>query len=188
MQPWAPFPKPRSSAWLATALGGCAVVFGAFLPWVRIFLIGTLNLFQLVGQESGKVLFAVCILGGGLVVGLMGFLEPSVSGPGLPIAALVVAICAAIIAGVWGIGLSADVRHAAGFASLGIGPFVAVGGFVVAAVGAGITLAHSPQPTLLPGWYERRRGRMSWWDGERWHDSPPPDSGPPPGEHDSVRR
>lgn len=188
VQPWAPPPKRRSTGWLATALGGCAAFVGAFLPWVHILLIGTLNLLQLVGQGSGKAVSALCILGAAFVVGLVGFLEPSGSGTGLPTTALVVAICAAVLAGVWGIALNADVRQAAGFASLGMGPFLTVGGFVVAAVGAGITLAHSPQPTLLPGWYERRRGRMSWWDGGHWHDSPPPGSGPPPSGHDSVRR
>ena len=188
MQPWAAPPARRSTAWIATAIGGGAAFVGAFLPWVHVVLFGTFDLFGLVGHGSGKSLLALLIIGGAVVVALIGLAQRSDPTAGVAAIVLTIAICGAVLTGVWGIALDANVREAAGFASLGIGPFVTIGGFILGAIGAGGTLSRLPSRTLPPGWYERRRGRMSWWDGHRWHDWAQPASAPKVGGDDLGQR
>ena len=44
-------------------------------------------------------------------------------------------------------------------------------GSVCAAAGA-IQLSSSPHQPLPPGWYEYRRDRWRYWDGNQWHEDP----------------
>ena len=118
VQPWSPPAKRQSTAWIATALGGCAAFIGTFLPWVHVILLGTLNLFQVMGRGSVSAILALCVLGGAFAVALIGFLERSTTRANLSSAALAIAISTAALAGVWGIALDADVRNAAGLASI----------------------------------------------------------------------
>lgn len=173
-QPWAAPTRRQSEAWLAIAIGGAAAFVGAFLPWARVILLGTLDLLQLVGHGSDRAVLALLILCAAIVVAIIGVVQRAGPTASQAIAAQAVSIAGAVLSAVWGIVLGADLRHAAGFASLGIGPFVTTGGFVLAAVGAGVMLSRLPKAVLSPGWYERRRGQMSWWDGEHWHDVPAP--------------
>lgn len=196
VQPWPTPLRQHSTAWVSTAFGGVAAFIGAFLPWVHVFLVGTLDLFQVVSKGGGSLL-ALLVIIGAVVLAVIGIFERSApTRPSSSTLVLEIAICGAALTGLWGVGLNADVRGATGFASLGAGVFVTFGGFVVAAVGAGrskVTAGATsppangptpapadgwavdgpPEPPPLfrnPGWYPDPWGfgRLRYWSGTNW--------------------
>jgi hypothetical protein len=136
--------------------GGIALAISPFLTWVKVVLLGDLSLFQLfhaTGRSSGWAWAA--LLAGGLVAGA-GFRERKPStlrGIGLSVG---------LVAGVMAIAeleaLLHDVREAHGLATVGIGPYIAVGGCLAMVVGALMVGSSAGRQPNRPG-AQRTGGR-----------------------------
>jgi hypothetical protein len=117
---------------------GAAVAFvGCLLPWVSVVFLGSLNLFNALNVRDSNGIWAGIVLAACASLFFIGLAMRGRPTKDLAIAALVIAIAAGGLTALWGIGLEADVQGASGFADLGAGPFVTVGGFVIAAIAAG---------------------------------------------------
>lgn len=114
--------------------GGAALAISPFLTWVKVILLGNLSLFQLFdAADRGNGWAWVAVLAGGIAA-FAAFRERSprtVQRAGLSVGLLggVLAIYALV-------GLRNELSDAQGFAAIGIGPYVAVGGCVAMVVGA----------------------------------------------------
>lgn len=179
---WTPYMQPspkRGSPSDGTliAIGGVVALLGCFLPWVSVVLLGSANLTGLLSNGTrGEAIEAALILFAPLCLVLSGIIYHVNRIRWVAVAALVIAACAGGFAGWWGIILDADLRGAHGFASLGVGPFVTLGGFVLAVIFAakaatfGPVLAAPSHRSVAPGWYPSpsRPGAEQWWDGSTW--------------------
>lgn len=124
--------------------GGLALAASPFLTWVKVVLLGDLTLFQLYDAAGRSNAWAWIAVIAGVVAAIVAWTsrkEESVRMIGL-----LVGVIGGVIAAYALVGLRHDIRQAAGFAAIGVGPYVAIGGCVAMAVG---------------GLMSKRSGRMS---------------------------
>jgi hypothetical protein len=105
------------------ALGGAALAVSPFFAWVNVFLLGHLNLFQLLkaGGHS-ETLAVVAMLVGAAAVIAAWTVEDS---GGLRAIAITIGLISGLVAGVALSGLINDVRTTSGFAHVSFGPWCA---------------------------------------------------------------
>lgn len=144
----APRPRPTTTkpefepARVTVICGGAALAISPFLTWVKVVLLGNLTLFQLfnaTGRSSGWAWAA--LLAGGLVTGA-GFNERrpfTLRGIGLSIG-----LAAGVIAIVTLERMLDDLRETQGLATVGIGPYVAVGGCLAIVIGSLMLKSREP--------------------------------------------
>lgn len=117
---------------LIIAAGGAALAISPFLPWVQVVLLGNLDLFQLydtLGRSGGRAWVAVLA---GVVIAFVAVRERS---PLVWVAAIGVGVVGGVLAIVMLESLLREVRAVHGLATVGLGPYVAVGGCVAMVIG-----------------------------------------------------
>jgi hypothetical protein len=123
-----------------TIAGACAAIIAPFLTWVHIAILGDYDLFNLIAiAKQGSQAYAIIPM----LIALAAIIARR------PTAVLFVA---AVIGLIYGLILKGDlnaVRHSHGFVTVGIGPWVGMGGAIAIAVGA-ITGADRPLSKAEP--------------------------------------
>jgi hypothetical protein len=124
--------------------GGVALAFSPFLTWVKVVLLGNLSLFQLfqaAGRGDGWAWAAVVAGGVAVFVALRAGSSSRVRWTGLAVG---------LLGGALAIYALVDLRHgideAQGLASIGIGPYVAIGGCVAMVVGGALARREANAP------------------------------------------
>lgn len=125
-------------------IGGVGLAISPFFAWVRVILLGDLSLFQLfeaAGRPTGWAWIAVLAGGATAVVALRGGSPAVVRGTGLSVGLLSGALAILALQG-----LSEELRDAHGLATVGIGPYIAIGGCLAMVIGAVMSKAkrHAP--------------------------------------------
>lgn len=114
--------------------GGIALAISPFLTWVKVILLGNLSLFQLfdaAGRSDGLAWAAVLAGLAGAVIAFRERRPTTIRRVGLGIG-----ILAGLLATYALFDLRNDLRDAHGLATIGIGPYIAVGGCAAMVVGA----------------------------------------------------
>ena len=125
-----------NARWLI-ATGGLALAAAPFLVWIRVALIGDLTLFSLTSTARQSALLPWgAVLVGTVVAAAAGAIRDARY---VRVMAIGLGSLAALYAGALLVGLARDVDQTYGFASLGLGPLVAVGG-ALAIICGGVTL------------------------------------------------
>jgi hypothetical protein len=119
------------------AAGGIALAVSPVLTWVNVVLLGSLNLFQLfaaAGRPSGSAWAAV--LAGGAAA-MVAWQDDN------PTRVRLLGTILGVIAGLLALGTLVDLRdelrETQGLATIGIGPYIAVGGCGAIAIGGFLT-------------------------------------------------
>jgi hypothetical protein len=113
--------------------GGAALAISPFLTWVKIVLLGSLSLFQLADASNGSSSWAWAVVGGGAVAAVLAATERdprALRWIGVGVSAL-----GALVAYYGVVTLRDDVEGASGLATIGIGPYVSLGGCLALAAG-----------------------------------------------------
>ena len=146
-----PAVRPRSARGIEASHGlviggGAALAISPFLSWVRVFLLGNLSLFQLLevaGSSKGLAWGAVLAGLGAAGIALV-YRAPSTT----LVVGLVVGLLGAALAILALVGLRHDVRETDGFAAVGLGAYIAIGGCGAMVIGALLSLP--PRRTNAP--------------------------------------
>jgi hypothetical protein len=128
--------------------GGVALAISPFLTWVKVILLGSLSLFQLfdaAGRSSGLAWGAVVAGGAAAAVAFKGRNAAAVRGVGMAVGLLGGALALYAL-----VGLREELQEAHGLATVGIGPYVAVGGCLAMVVGALMSKSSSATTPLQP--------------------------------------
>jgi len=153
--------------------GICAILLGSILPWAS----GPFGISASGIGNGGTV-------GDGVITVILGILAAATFAAGTrdtaahrgwSITAIVLAVLAAVVAGV-------DTARifSVPLVSIGIGPPLIVLG-ALAVVVASVQALSAPSPPVPAGWYPDPQGTMRWWDGLQWtSDTSGPRRGAPP--------
>lgn len=127
--------------------GGVGLAISPLLPWVKVVLLGDLNLFQLFSAAGRPSIWPwAAVLGGGAAA-LVAWQDDSF--PRVRITSVIIGSLGGLLA-LYALGsLRHDIREVHGLAAIGIGPYVAVAGCVAMFVGG--FLAGERRRRLSPG-------------------------------------
>jgi uncharacterized protein DUF2510 len=126
--------QPRDRARMLVIGGGVALAVSPFLTWVKVILLGNLSLFQLfeAAERSDSWAWAAVVAGGAAAAVAFKERNPStVRGTGLSVGLL-----GGVLATYALVGLRDELRDAHGLATVGLGPYIAVGGCAAMVIGA----------------------------------------------------
>jgi Protein of unknown function (DUF2510) len=126
--------QPRERASKIVIGGGVALAISPFLTWVKVILLGNLSLFQLfdaAGRSSALAWGAVVAGGAAAVVAFRDRNPTTIRGTGLVVGLLGGALALYAL-----VDLREELREAHGLATVGIGPYIAVGGCLAMVIGA----------------------------------------------------
>jgi hypothetical protein len=133
---------PHDRARLLVIGGGIALAISPFLTWVKVILLGNLSLFQLfeaAGSSNAWGWAAVVAGGAAAAVAFKERSRSTVRGTGLSVGLLGGALAIYAL-----VALRDELRDAHGLATIGFGPYVAVGGCVAMAIGAVMSKSTKP--------------------------------------------
>lgn len=124
---------PRSN--VLVGIAGVGLAAAPFLPWVHVFIIGNLDLMQLLSAAKDGTWIGYVCSASGAAIALTGFM-PIRGRAGADVAALIVAAAVGLLGATDWTRLVQAVGASDGFGSLGAGALVAAIAVVVMAVGA----------------------------------------------------
>jgi len=114
--------------------GGLAIAVAPFLAWVKVILIGNLTLFQLYEIAGSSKALPWLSVAAGIGTAAAAFIHRSRQ------LTFVLGLCVGLVVGALAlyalVGLRNEISDANGYAAVGIGPYIGVGGCVAMVVGA----------------------------------------------------